>query len=232
MAIGDDALAAGMDLVSGSTAANTLDTEENKTRDYIAQRTNLVTPVLKGGTGSTTAAGARTALGVPAIAHTHIISQIYTDDGLTPYGLALQAVLDSMSAATASKVAKSGDTMSGELFLPASSAASAGWTAAYINGDGRVCRGASSLRYKENVSEVTPSSFGNIFPPLNRFQMKGGDGRWTYGHIAEDLVENPDTERFVMYDTEGRPDSIDYVPLLLAKVEQLAARVAELEAQP
>lgn len=37
MAVGDDALAAGMDLVTGSELANTIDTEINKTRDYIAQ---------------------------------------------------------------------------------------------------------------------------------------------------------------------------------------------------
>ncbi|MCE4024660.1 hypothetical protein LXM50_01595 [Microbacterium sp. Au-Mic1] len=37
MAIGDDALAEGMDLVPGSALLNTIDTEENKTRDYIAQ---------------------------------------------------------------------------------------------------------------------------------------------------------------------------------------------------
>jgi hypothetical protein len=37
MAIGDAALAAGMDIVNGATTpANTIDTEENKTRDYIA----------------------------------------------------------------------------------------------------------------------------------------------------------------------------------------------------
>jgi len=35
MAIGDAAAAAGMDLVSGAEQANTLDTEDNKTRDYI-----------------------------------------------------------------------------------------------------------------------------------------------------------------------------------------------------
>lgn len=215
--------------MTGTEAANTLDTEVNKTRDYIAQRTAAVTPVDKGGTGATTAAGARTALGVPATAHTHLISSVYATDGTTPYSTALQAALDAMSAVTATKVAKTGDTMSGDLYLPASSAASSGWTAAYINGDGRVCRGASSLRYKKYVSEVEPSAFGNIFKPLNRFQMRGGDGRWTYGHIAEVLAEDPDTERFVMYDAEGRPDSVDYVPLLLAKVEQLNARLEALE---
>jgi hypothetical protein len=50
-----------MDVVPGSVAANTIDTEINKTRDYIATR---VTPVTHGGTGSTTASAARTALGL------------------------------------------------------------------------------------------------------------------------------------------------------------------------
>ncbi len=39
MAIGDAAAAAGMDLVSGAEQANTLDTEDNRTRDYIVQFT-------------------------------------------------------------------------------------------------------------------------------------------------------------------------------------------------
>ncbi len=39
MAIGDAAAARGMDLVSGTELANTLDTEDNKTRDYIDQFT-------------------------------------------------------------------------------------------------------------------------------------------------------------------------------------------------
>lgn len=70
MATGDDAIAAGMDVVSGATPANTLDTEVTKTRDYIAQRTGSTTPipVSRGGTGGATAAAARTNLGIPAFA--------------------------------------------------------------------------------------------------------------------------------------------------------------------
>lgn len=37
MAIGDDAVAAGMTLVIGTQAASDLDTFENQTRDYVAQ---------------------------------------------------------------------------------------------------------------------------------------------------------------------------------------------------
>lgn len=71
MATGDDALAAGMDIMTGSEPANTLDTEVNLTRDYIAQRTSTVTPVSKGGTGATSASGARTNLGASEVGHTH-----------------------------------------------------------------------------------------------------------------------------------------------------------------
>lgn len=47
MATGDDAVAAGMALVVGTSMANTLDTEDNLTRDYIARyakrnRDNLI----------------------------------------------------------------------------------------------------------------------------------------------------------------------------------------------
>lgn len=67
MAIGDDAVAAGYPILTGSEPANTLDTEENRTRDFVAQVKALVLaiwPVARGGTGSSTKAGARTNLGV------------------------------------------------------------------------------------------------------------------------------------------------------------------------
>lgn len=76
MAIGDDAIAAGMAIVAGTAQANTIDTEINRSRDYIAQRTSAVTPITKGGTGATTAAAARTNLGCAATSHTHTWSQI------------------------------------------------------------------------------------------------------------------------------------------------------------
>jgi hypothetical protein len=68
MAIGDDALAAGFTLVNGASGlVKDGDDEINKTRDYIAQVKNLIQsvwPISAGGTGATTAAGARTNLGL------------------------------------------------------------------------------------------------------------------------------------------------------------------------
>jgi len=67
MAVGDDATAAGYPILTGSEQANTLDTEVNRTRDFVAQVKALILatwPVNRGGTGSTSKSGARTNLGI------------------------------------------------------------------------------------------------------------------------------------------------------------------------
>lgn len=70
MAIGDDATAAGYPLVplTGDGAQVRLGSQEiNRTRDFVAQVKNLILstwPVSRGGTGATTASGARGNLGI------------------------------------------------------------------------------------------------------------------------------------------------------------------------
>ena len=70
MPVGDAATAYGLPLVpeSGSGGEVRLGAQEiNRTRDFVAQVGNLIPaswPVANGGTGSTTAAGARTNLGL------------------------------------------------------------------------------------------------------------------------------------------------------------------------
>jgi hypothetical protein len=71
-----------MALTSGVALANTIETEINQTRDYIAQgkmkdgvlapaKLSGAVPITKGGTGATTASAARTALGAAPTSHTH-----------------------------------------------------------------------------------------------------------------------------------------------------------------
>ncbi|SDP07330.1 hypothetical protein SAMN04487788_1947 [Microbacterium testaceum StLB037] len=274
MATGDDALAAGMDVVPG-TADRRLGYEEiNKTRDYIAQRTATVTPVSKGGTGATTAAQARANLDVApasevgkrasinALAQPFAVAQIetnpahqlgmyYSDGAARPVvrvdqtDITLASKGDTDAALTAAsnassnadgRVAKGGDTMTGNLFLPNSTAATASWQVAYINGDGRLCRGSSSQRYKKYISAFEPEALGDIWPALQRYQMRSdgimpGDGKWHYGYIAEQMSQHPDQDRFVVYrdvdDTgEQVPDSIDFIGLLLAQTAQLHEQLA------
>lgn len=245
MAIGDAAVTAGMDVVSGTVPANTLDTEINKTRDYIAERTNAVQPVAKGGTGGTTPDAAVQNLGAvkSTSSPTHhvgigwtgarnrmtvngtSVGDIATTDDLagkasTVHQHYTSEVID-LDAQLGNRVAKTGDTMSGHLFLPNATAATSSYTAAYINGDGRVSRGASARKYKKYISAVDPLSLGDIFPQLVRYQMRGGDGDWKLGHIADDL-EGTDAARFAVH-IDGEVESIDFIQLLLAQTAYLHA---------
>lgn len=74
MAVGDDANAGGYPLVPNTGEEGKVRfgaREINRTRDFIAQVKNLILavwPVARGGTGATTAAGARTNLGLGSVA--------------------------------------------------------------------------------------------------------------------------------------------------------------------
>lgn len=248
MATGDDALAAGMDILTGAEPANTLDTEINKSRDYIAQRTNEVTPISKGGTGASTAASARTALG--AVAASDVYSSGSVANKIPRYDssgrlIAASPVADNQAASKAYVDARptglptSGGTINGNLtvtgghiFVPVSTPATSGYTVAYINTDGRISRGASSERYKKYISSIDPASLGNIWPDLVRYQMRSGDGAWKYGYIAERLAESDDLNPFVVYADMGSgpiPDSIDFIALLAAQNAQLHQTVIGLQ---
>lgn len=273
MATGDDAAAGGMELVS-SSAGKVKDgaTEITKTRDYVANGPTHwkpgvtlpaskigggAVPIANGGTGATTAAAARTALGI-------IAANVPTSGGASN----VQADQDFIVVQLGNRVQKTGDTMSGDLFIPGASPANmATWTVAYFNGDGRLSRGASSARFKDDITPVDPLTLGDIFPQLHSFVMKDDPNRAVrLGYIAEQMAADPLTEPFVAYerepifeqlevldadgnvvghqqgavigsklvrDEDGKPIpfGIDPIALLLAQVAQLHARVADLEAR-
>ncbi|MGP6170630.1 hypothetical protein ACTU6V_05415 [Microbacterium sp. A204] len=243
MAIGDDALADGMDIVPGTADRRNGYEEINKTRDYIVQRiaSKIAAlwplPINKGGTGKTTAADARVALGVWANSGAtapNTTPSLGWNGARLQYeipGYAGPVNLANLSDVGSGYLPLAGGTLSGHLYLPAASPADSGYTVAYINSDGRVSRGASSERYKKYISEVAPETLGDVWPDLVRFQMRSGDGSWKYGYIAERLDESDDLKPFVVYDTEGRPDSIDFIALLMVQNAQLNERVKALEAR-
>lgn len=237
MAVGDDALAAGMDIVPGTLPANQIDTEINKTRDYLAQR---VAPVDKGGTGSTSAAAARAALGITAAnvptSGSNVQNELNALNGamgnVYPKNI-IDGVVGTLEGNANGRVAKSGDTMSGNLFLPNSSAATSGFTVCYINGDGRVSRGSSARKYKKHIHEIDPASLGDLFArPLYEYQMRADgtmpdDQTYHVGEIADDLI-GTDLERFVVV-INDEVESIDFIALLLARTHALHARLERLE---
>lgn len=142
-------------------------------------------------------------------------------------------------------------TTAGHVYVPASTLASFGsWTVAYIDGDGRLTRGASSARFKVDIDR-SPRTDDYFAAPLAEFAMKGGNGWRVLGYIAEDLV-GTSMERFVVYERDPKDDnrlirdeqgtptplSIDFIPMLIAQTAQLKselddtnARLASIEAR-
>ena len=124
-------------------------------------------------------------------------------------------------------------TTAGHVYVPNSTIASFGsWTVAYIDGDGRLTRGASSARFKVDIT-LAPEGKNYFSVSLKEFAMKGGNGWRILGYIAEDLV-GTDMERFVVFERDpkthkvvlgedGKPVvlSIDFIPMLIAQVDQL-----------
>lgn len=240
MAIGDAALAAGMELVAGSAMANTIDTAVNQTRDYIAERTAAVTPVDKGGTGANTAAGARANLGVQtAVDDTAAATASATEGKLVRYGTggrinvgapntgsnaATKDYVDGRVASVAAGVPADGGTFTGQVYFPNATAATSGYVVAYLNEDGRLSRGASSERYKTDIVPIDPDELGDVWPQLVSYRMIDGDGTAHIGYIAERLDEHPDQQPFVVYGAlpdEHIPESIDFIALLMAQNAQL-----------
>jgi hypothetical protein len=189
-------------------------------------------------------------LGINKIPRYNSTGKLATNDPTAPLHAANKQYVDA-AVGSGSFVSKTGDTMtgslviaSGHLFVPTSSVALSGYTVAYIDGDGRLSRGASSERFKKNISRIEPSVLGDLFPDLFRFQMRKGDGSWKFGYIAERLAESEalrpfvvwgrdDTDETTMLDPDAPlvPLSIDFIGLLLAQVAQLHRRTLTIEAR-
>lgn len=227
MPTGDDALAAGMDVVDPATDLVKDGADEiNKTRDYIAQRTSDVTPVSEGGTGATNATAARMNLDAAKTDHLHLISQVYALDGVTPYATALQAALNAMTAAS---LQKAGDTMTGNLWVPTARATpvTTSFVAAYLNGDGRLGATPSAAKYKRDIEDYDGSVLG--LRAVTYVLKDDPLGTVRLGIVAD---EANDIEPFLVVHEDGEVESFKYELLavgLLREVQRLAARIDELE---
>lgn len=225
MATGDDALAAGMAIMSGTEQANTLDTEINLTRDYVAQRTSAVTPVAKGGTGSTTATAARAALGVSA-------ANTPTTIGGVPGASNVQADLDYLSAVKADSSALvaglagkasladvnwvQDGNMSPSVYnraLPGS------YRSLYVNSTGLLGWVSSSRAVKEDI-EVAPIDVQAVLAleVVTYHRIAAPKGEIEHGLIAEDL-DALGLTWLVDYGPEGdTPQGVRYDLLALALI--------------
>ncbi|MFE7480027.1 tail fiber domain-containing protein [Streptomyces sp. NPDC057552] len=136
---------------------------------------------------------------------------------------------------------ESGDTISwanGSKRPHSSSVGGSGtYYAVWVDGTGRFGRNTSSLRYKQNVRDVSvaPSDVLALRPRLyDRLPDEDGGeyARDEFGLIAEEVAET--LPEIVTYDEEGRIDALRYDLLgvaLLPVVQDQAARIARLEAR-
>lgn len=254
MANGDDALAAGMEILSGNEDRREGYDEINKTRDYIASFFATVRTWAEGlflpkadvydGTGSVFGKVPRydsvgRLITASPSANNQATPKSYVDNAIAsipaPPAPVQQFNDDGTTySVTGRHLRASGNILSttGTFYAGGATAATDGYTIAYLNSDGRLAKGASSERYKKHISSIDPTSLGDIWPALVRYQMRSGDGSWKYGYIAERLAESEDLAPFVVYADLGTgpiPDSIDFIALLMAQNAQLKQQLDQQE---
>lgn len=199
MAIGDDALADGMQLVPGTLPANQIDTEINRTRDYVVQRIKAALlalwpiPINKGGTGKTTATEALAALGgwrnSGAVAPN-------TTPSLGWNGQRLQYEVPGYIGPT--NLANLGDipapqdvsgiyngVLSPSIF---NRGVSGSWRALAIQSDGVLAQTASARRFKTNIAPLDVTDEQVQAMEFVEFDWIA-DGSHDVGLIADDVAE-------------------------------------------
>jgi hypothetical protein len=103
----------------------------------------------------------------------------------------------------------------------------------FVDSGGTLQRSTSSLRYKSNVTDAT-HGLADVLKLRSVTYKAKNDGDTVFGGLIAEEVHDAGLTEFVAYDKDGRPDAIHYgnmVALLVKAVQELTARVAELEAK-
>lgn len=246
MATGDDAAAAGMDLVASTGKVRDGWTEHNKTRDYVAQRTAAVQPIAKGGTGANTASAARSALGITPAAIGAAADGIgtglsFSSPGFNRLSYAAPGVSGGTEIAmlyqVSGKVDRSGDTITGPLRNPYARANGvSSWAALGVDPSGLLGFQLSARKFKKNIKNWSPDKQAILAMRLVEFQYKVAydqSGDVDHGLIADELHELG-LNWLVAYDENGDPMTVRYERIglaLLSVIQDHEERLNNLEAQ-
>jgi len=100
-------------------------------------------------------------------------------------------------------------------------------TQLYIDSEGKVFKGASSLKYKENVRDLEDDFLKILSISTKTFTYKNSNIE-DIGYIAEDF-DKLGLNKLVMYDKEGKPDAIKYDRIVLYLTEVLKLQQKDIE---
>ena len=235
MAIGDDALADGMLLVPGTTPAKDIDTEINRTRDYIVQRIRdkiaavWPLPINKGGTGKNTAPDALAALGAwqnfGAVAPGNAPKLGLGGSGRLVFEI--PGYTGAIVLANYSDIPTSSSAYDGYLNPAIYSRTLTAWRSLAIQADGTIGQTSSARRFKENVAalDITDEQLAQL--QLVEFDWKA-DGSHDVGLIADDVAEV--LPWAVFHDENGLVLGIHYERLALALLPVLQRVTQRLDA--
>ena len=213
-----------------------------------------VVPVLKGGTGSTTAAGARTNLGAAATSHTHDGSQIVSGSISVPGSLRGTSFSINNGAGGSSVTMTQNGTVaigtrldvtgisnvSGNFYnggAYTTSVAYGSYRAVWVNSDGLFGHTASNRASKQDIVPTSLDADAILDAEIVDFRYKvavekeGDDATLEVGVIAEQLID-AGLERFVFFGDDGEPEGVHYERLAIAIIPQLqkqAKQIADIE---
>jgi len=88
----------------------------------------------------------------------------------------------------------------------------------------------SSRRYKENIQPLADDFQRLLLAEPMTYTRPGSPDRWEIGYIAEE-IDALGLKPLVMYDREGKPDSVNYEKMVLYLNEIARGQRAELESQ-
>jgi hypothetical protein len=240
MAVGDDATAAGLPLVSSSTGkVKDGATEINRTRDFVAQEGTARAAALAGKANAShthsaadVTSGTLDAARVPDLPASKITSGTLSASRL-PSDLGDRAI-DRADGPTFSAYTRS--------------ATGSGWYAVYMNSSYQFMRNTSSRRYKQAVKalELTPELRAHLLKlrPVTYHRKGQPEGTREIGLIAEDCVDVPGLVSWdVPRDRKGkpikgrenewRPEAVRYDQVLsvylLGMVQDLQGQVTALQ---
>lgn len=264
---GSDAVLAGMTLVPGTGLAADLEEYINRVADYLANghtywKPGLLLPVAHGGHGGNTAAQARTNLATPwdAVGGLKFTSPGFDRIALEAPGVAFShtlAYLTDIPGAPdlSSRVAKAGDTMSGNLDVPnlgvsgsifnsGMSSVVSGYVAVYRDASGRIGLSPSTRRAKKEIKAWAPNLQALLAMQVVTFRYRAAlfdasdplrsSPPLEVGLIAEDLVALG-LDWLVYFDADGLPAGVHYEKIALALIpiiQDHEARLTALEARP